>query len=468
MEANLINALTDLKKALEAGSYAAAPGTLTQGGALQKENLEKAMVVVLVQDKAFKLLKMVGKESTKALNVEFNRQLSYGILGGSAQKEGIVGQEETPDWVRVYVPMCYYAMYSRLTLQAKEVATFDGKGNDARMSEAAAKKIAMDLEFDCFKGQTDFSNAGVFDGNPLAIPQMYNVHGLDLQVRQSDSQINSHDLMFAEYGSDESVVIPCGTTLSQEQVQDATTRSAMNHGNADVLLVDPKVLGAYNKLSYNWQRIVLGGSAQDASGADLRKQFTSQGTVSVEQSRFLSAKTQPNRPRAIVPTAATAAAASSTVAATPTTFEAGDIYQYKVTGGNTTGEGVYSAAASVTIAADADIVTVTITHGGSNTSTWFNVYRSEANGAATAVKYIGRVKTSTAATTAFIDLNNRFPGFVTGYLCQFDSMNMMEMSGFSSMKMADVDLSETTAYYQWTTLVVREPRKLVLLDNLVG
>ena len=32
----------------------------------------------------------------------------------------------------------------------------------------AAIKLAADIEFDGFRGQSDFSNAGVFDGNPIA------------------------------------------------------------------------------------------------------------------------------------------------------------------------------------------------------------------------------------------------------------------------------------------------------------
>ena len=469
LENQLLSTLTDLKKALEGGQYNAAPGSLTQGAALQKENLEKFMQDVCLQEKSLKLVKMLDKESTKAMNVQFDRTLSYGILGGSAVKEGQVGPQETPNWVRIYVPMCYYAFWGQLTDQAREVATFDGKKNDVRMAETAAKKLAIDIEYDSFKGWADFSNSGVFDGNPVATPlgQLYNMHGVDLQVRQSDSQINSQDLMMAEFGSSESVVIQCGTTLKQEQVQDASTRSAMNSGEADVLLIDPKTIGAYNKLSYNWQRIVLGGSAQDASGADLRKQFTSQGTVSVEQSRLLAGKTQGNQVRDNAPTAPTlVAAVSSTGAATPTTFVAGDTYIYKASGGNWTGEGVLVAAASASVTATGDIFTVTITHGGSNTASFFYVYRSDANG--TTVKYIGRVKTSTAATTAFIDLNNRVPGFVTGYLCQFDTMGLKEMQGFSSEKMAKIQLAETTAFTQWLTLCVYQPRKNVILDSLIG
>jgi hypothetical protein len=178
----------------------------------------------------------------------------------SAQLEGAVGQEETSDYVRITVPMCFYSHTRRVTLASTLVETVDGKKADERAAADAAKKLAADIEFDSFRGRADFSNAGVFDGNPLAIPLMPNMYGLDVQIRQSDAQRNAHDLMLGEYGSDDSVVIYGGGTLTQDNIEDATTRSAMNLGSADKLVVDPKVLSAYNKITYGKERIVLAGS----------------------------------------------------------------------------------------------------------------------------------------------------------------------------------------------------------------
>jgi hypothetical protein len=63
--------------------------------------------------------------------------------------------------------------------------------------------------------------------------------GLDQQVRQSDAQSNTQDLMFAEYGSDQTVVLSAGGTLTQSVIEDASVRSAMNMGAADRLILDP-------------------------------------------------------------------------------------------------------------------------------------------------------------------------------------------------------------------------------------
>jgi hypothetical protein len=463
-----IEALQGLTKALEAGGYNVMPSNLLQGAALQVEDLSSVMELVTYDDSHLKLTKMIKSESCKSTLAQFNRQLSYGQWGGSAQLEGAIGMEETSDYVRITVPMCFYSHTRRVTFASTLVETVDGKKSDERAAEDAAKKIAGDIEFDCFRGRADFSNAGVFDGNPLAMPLMANMFGLDVQIRQSDNQRNAHDLMFGEYGSDDSVVLFSGSSLSQDIVEDATTRSAMNLGDADKLMVDPKVLSAYNKISYGKERIVLAGSPQDATGAELRRQWVSTGTCSIEASRFLSAKVKPQQARGNGPAAPTLNAGSASAAST-TAFKSGEVYVYIATTGNEVGESPSSASRSVTITNDGDKVNLLIDHPGSGTNRYFNVYRSPANGTAASAKYIGRVvATAGASQTTFVDLGNKQPGFVTGFLLQKDTFNFFELAPYSQIKLAQTDLSEPKAFFRFLTLAVKQPRKNVLIDNLRG
>jgi hypothetical protein len=67
-----------------------------------------------------------------------------------------------------------------------------------------------------------------------------------------------------------------------------------------------------------------------------------------------------------------------------------------------------------------------------------------------------------------VDLGNKIPGFVTGYLVQDDTMEVMELSSYSRMKLAVTDLSEPEAHFRFLCLKVTEPRKNVLIDNLRG
>lgn len=464
---NAVDKVQDLIKALEAGNYNAAPGDLVQGAALQREDLSPVLQNLCFQDKHIKLQQMLESSSCKSLLAQFDRQLSYGTFGGSAVLEGNIGAEQTSDFVRITVPMAFYAQYRRYTLQTQMVATVDGKSAEERTAEDAAKSIAGDIEFDLFRGRADFSNGGVFDGNPLAIPQMPNMMGLDQQVRESDAQRSAQDLMFASFGSSESVVINGGGPLSQENVEDAMVRSVMNMGEADLLLVDPKVRAAYNKLTYGKERIVLAGSPQHSTGAELNQQWTSSGTAKVDYSRFLSGKTGPNHIRSGAPLAPSISVASVTVAGVVTAFLAGEVYTYYATSENEIGESQASASATGTVLVNGDELQVTITHP-SGTNRFYNVYRSAAGGTAASAKFIGRViQTAGSATTIFYDLGNKLPGFSTGFLVQKDTMEIKELAPFTRMKLAISDLSVPEAYYRFCCLVVYKPRMNVLVDNLI-
>lgn len=458
-----IETITGLVKALEAGSYNVAPSQLVQGAALMTEDLANVMQVVTADEKAAKLQKDMKVETCKSTLAQFDRQLSYGIMGGSAQLEGHVGQEETSQFVRITVPMCFYSHTRRVTLVSTMVNTVDGKKSDERAAADAAKKILFDVEFDIFRGKSDFSNAGVFDGNPLVIPVLPNILSLDTQVRMSDTERNSQDQMFNEFGSDESVVLAGGSTLQQENIEDAWTRSQMNHGEAEMLYVDPKVLSNYNKITYSKERIVLAGSPQDATGTSLKKQWTSGGVVDVDSSRFLSGKTSPaparvNGPAQPVLTSNTPGA----IAGVTTGFIAAQVYLYNVTACNEVGESVRSAAiAAATIVTTGHGVTLVIADQAA--VRFFNVYRSAPGG--TVCKFIGRVIKG-ATTTTFIDIGNKQPAFVTGMLVEKDTMALKELAPYSRLKLAVTELSQPEAHFRFLTLCVYQPRKNVIIDNL--
>ena len=464
--ATSVDSVQQLIKALEAGNYDAAPSTLVQGASLQIENLSPVMNLVTYEQKHIKIQKDLTVESCKSTLAQFDRQLSYGQFGGSAGLEGNVGMENTSDFVRVTVPMCYYSEVRRATIVANMVATVDGKKADERGAQDAAIRLAGDIEFDLAKGMDDFSNSGVFDGNPLVIPALPNMQGISLQVRQSDTLANARDAMFSEYGSDDSVVLSVGTTLTQSKIEDASTRSALAFGDADMLLVDPVALAAYNKIVIGKERVIVSGNPPEATGGQLRKQWVSGGTVSIEASNFLRGKSKPQRTRAGAPSAPVSS--TSARAGGTTSFGINEVYIYYATQVNEIGESLpCAAAAPLTIVADGDVVTVTIT-AGAGTTRYFNVYRTLDGGVASSAKFVGRVINSGAATTLFVDRNNRQPGSVTGLLIQKDTMAIEELSPYSRLKLAVTDLSTPEAHFRFLSLAVKQPRKNVVLDNITG
>lgn len=452
----------DLKKALEAGNYNAAPSTLVNGSALQREDLSGVMEIVTSDDSHIKLQKALSSKSVKSLLVQYDRQISYGLsFGGTATFEGQVGVEEDGAYARLTVPMAFYSLISRVTVQANMVETVDGVKAEDRVAKNAAMKIAMDIEVDLFRGKDSFSNAGVFDGNPLQIPGLPGMLGLDPQVRMADAMRNAQDLMFAEYGGNETIIIPGGAVLSQDNIEDASVRSAQNHGSADKMYLSPKALSLYNKIVFGKERIMLAGSPQGATGGELRDQWTSSGTIKLEGSRFLTAKFQPAAARSVGP--ATPTLTSVTPSGGTTSLAAG-VYQYFVTAVNEKGESSASAAVSGTANAG-DQVALVITPG-TGTNRYFNVYRGNAGQAASASKFIGRVAMGSGTTVTFTDLNNRLPGHSVAFLVQNDTMEIKELAPFSRMKLAVTDLSLPEAHFRFCCLAVMQPRKNVLVDNI--
>lgn len=459
----MVEQINDLMKALEAGSYNASPGQLAQGAVLQVEDLSPVMENVTFEDQHIKLQRMLSTKDAKSTLIQFNRQLDYGTFGGSAQYEGGIGEEDTSNYVRAIVPMAYYSTTRRVSVAANMVATMDGKKAEDRSNADAAMKLTADIEFDAFRGQSDFSTAGVFDGNPGSQADVPNMRGVDAQVRESDSLSNTQDLMFAEYGSDQTVVIAVNGTLSQALIEDAAVKSAMQHGSADKLILDPISLSAYNKIAHAKERIMLAGSAQEATGANLRTQWTSSAMVSMEASRFLSGKTRPARARQGSPAApgtATAVAAANAASV----LEAGT-YTYKATAVNERGESVATESAATAVA-DGEAVTLTI--AAVTGAKYFNVYRSEDGGTAATAKFIGRVKANGAGATAFVDLGNRSPGSVTGFLMQGSTFSIHQLAPYSRLKLAISDLSLPEAHFRFLCIAGYQPRKNVLMENIDG
>jgi hypothetical protein len=459
----MVEQLQSLMKALEAGSYLAAPDRLAQGAALMIEDLSPVMQNVTFDDSHIKLQKLLPSKDVKSQLHQFNRQLDYGIFGGSAQFEGGVGEEDTSTYVRAVVPMAYYSTTRRVTVAANMIGAFDGQKAEDRAAADAAMKLAGDIEFDSFRGQADFSDNGVFDGNPSIVAKLPNMIGVDQQVRQSDAQSNTQDLMFAEFGSDQTVVLSVGGTLTQSIIEDSSVRSAMNMGAADRMILDPISLSAYNKIAHAKERIMLAGSAQEATGAHLRTQWTSSAIVSLEASRFLSGKTRPARARAGSPAQPGALTVTDTGAA-GSLLSAGT-YWYYVTSASMRGESYPSAATSVAVTNAGDKVTVSWT--AISGAQYYNVYRSGVGGSASSAKFIGKIAQGSGNPT-FTDLGNRQPGSITGFLVQGNTMGFAQLAPYSKLKLAVNDLSLPEAHFRFLSLALYQPRKNVLLENITG
>jgi len=469
MATQYLDRLGDLIKALEAGFAVGPPGSLTQGAALQRQDLSPVMNLVTFGEQKIKLQKDLPIEKATSTTVEFNRQLDYGIPGGSATLEVSAGQDDTANYVRALVPMAFYVNRRTVSFAADAVESFDGQKASEREAKNAAMKIAFDIERDLYQGKSDFSNAGVFDGNMLSVPQrMPGMNGLDLQIRQSDGVLNTQDLMFYEYGSNTSVVVSVGGVLQQGNIEDMALRSNQNMGEASELHLSIDSLAQYNKLAFGKERIVLGGTAQGSTGGNLLKQFTSAGPIDLVGTQFLRAKTSPPATlRALAPGAPTISLAQTAGA---TSFALNDVYSYFVTGVNEAGESSGSAISAITVSTAANYVTITITASASGTTRWYNVYRSAAAStlasSAVSCKFIGRVAVAVSGGTTFTDLGNKKPGASIAILLDKRGWEMPQLAAFTGVDLATIDTANRKLFYRFVCLKGAMPRFSVIGENV--
>lgn len=451
--------ILQLAKALEAGSYDAAPSSLTQGAALQEEDLSPLMHNLCEEDGQM-IQHDLSTKDAKGTLVQFNRQLSQGAFGGSAQWEKGIGRVNQGKYSRITVPMCFYSIISEVTIAAQKVAAFDGVSAEDREHDNAEAVILADNEFDILRGHADYSNAGVYDGNPATMAQMPNMVGIQQQVTEADMLSNAKDLMWNEYGANQRSVRPVNGALSQPVISAARAAVQMNHSKANVLMADPISAEEYNNIVFTKERINLAGSPQQATGGELRKQWTGFGPVEVQVSRFLAGKTAPAAAAADSPVAPTLSATASGSGAViePAT------YIYYVTAVNENGESVPSATASDAVLAG-EFVTLTI--GAVAAAKAFNVYRSEPDGAASTAKFIGRIK-ATATGASFVDLGNFAPGSVTCMLLDKATIGLHQLSSLTRLKLPQAALSTPTASYRFVTTAVYKPKHNVMLPNVKG
>jgi hypothetical protein len=208
---------------------------------------------------------------------------------------------------------------------------------------------------------------------------------------------------------------------------------------------------------------MLAGSAQEATGATLKQQWTSLGPIFIESSQFLRAKTAPARSKIGSP-AAPAAPTATALTGASSKLEAGQ-YIYFVTAVNLNGESAVSATITHTVATDGDAVQLSIP--AVSGAMYYNVYRTEVGGSLKTAGFIGRVKQG-VGPAIFIDMGNKAPKHTTGYLIQKDTMQIGELMPYSRIKLAVHDLSVPEAHARFLSLAVLQPRKNVILDNLKG
>lgn len=401
-----MDAVAELQKALTAG-YGTDVSTLTGGGALRIQSLDKTMHATIQENKHFKLFNLLAKSNATATVDEWTEQSDVGgFLGGSTNTEtGAIAAAQGQYNRRV--GLVKYLMTRR---EVSFVATLGNNiaSAEAVEQQAGAKQLLTDAEFLCFEGDssvvpTEFDgiyaqikagiDAGVVDGANTLDAEGQSLASVNL-VNQAAAQISA----YGNFGT------PTHIFMSQ------LTQADFDTG------LDPAF------------RVPLpdvpGGGIQ--LGAPVKGIRTSWGDIATMPDVFIRDEMQQKPFEVLYPTIATANTGMKPSSVTATTASdasskfgakhAGNYY-YLVTGLNEKGQSDGKVTTQTAVSAG-EKVTLAIAASSGNEETGYAIYRSRKNGTndPSDFRLVARVPKASGGTTTWTDYNRDIPGSTKAYI----------------------------------------------------
>ena len=398
------SAIAELQKALTAG-YGTDVSTLTGGGSLRIQSLDKTMQATIQENKHFRLFNELAKTGAGATVDEWTEQSGVGgFLGGSTNTETGIINESTGAYAR-RVGLVKFLMTKR---QVSLVSTLGNNiaSSEAIEQQAGAKQLLTDAEYLSFEGDstvvpTEFDgiyaqilagvNAGQVDGGNILDAEAQSLASINL-LNQAAAQISKRD----NFGTPTHLFLSQMVQADFDTGLDPAFRVPLtNVPNGGISLGSP-VVG----IRTSWGDI-----------ANCPDVFINDGDQTVPfQVQYPTLATSND---GLKPTLALAAA--SDVSSKFGAAHAGNYY-YLVTGVSANGQstGVISAQQAVTAGQK---VTLTITASAGGQETGYAIYRSRKNGtnSPSDFRLVARVGKA-GATTTYVDLNRDIPGTTRAYI----------------------------------------------------
>ena len=397
-------AIAELQKALTAG-YGTDVSTLTGGGSLRIQSLDKTMQATIQENKHFKLFNELAKASAGATVDEWTEQSGVGgFLGGSTNTETGIINESTGSYAR-RVGLVKYMMTKR---QVSLVSTLGNNiaSSEAIEQQAGAKQLLTDAEYLSFEGDdavvpTEFSgiyaqiaagvSAGQVDGGNILDAEGQSLASINL-LNQAAAQISKRD----NFGTPTHLFLSQLTQADFDTGLDPAFRVALNNVPNGGISLGAPVVGVRT----SWGDI-----------ANMPDVFINDGDQTVPFQVMYPTLALTNDGMKPTLELAVADATDSKFGAT----HAGNFY-YLVTGLNANGQSTGVISAQTAVAAGKK-VTLTITASAGSQETGYAVYRSRKNGtnAPSDFRLVTRVPKA-GATTVFVDLNRLIPGTTKAYV----------------------------------------------------
>ncbi|WP_441280576.1 hypothetical protein [Tardiphaga sp. 862_B3_N1_1] len=400
-----LEALGDLRKALEASNYQTDVATLNGGGALGVQSLDTAMKTTIQENDHFTLFNRLA--STNATNIvdEYSRQTNVGgFLGGSFNSQmGVVRSAQ--------------GEYSREVGMVKFLMTLRQVGYVLTVGKNIAEPVALEERNGALQLLTD-ANYSLYHGNADACPVQFD--GIFNQIEK--------EVAAGNMSGDNIVDLDGGTLVDVDpfsRINTAASRYGSWGKSTDVFLPNSVQVDLNKNLDPAYRWTPSGGNTPVLGGHVEGIRITS-GILKTNLDTFIQDEENPmvypfevhNSALAVKnasfkPAAVAADAAANDAASKFSATRAGNYY-YAVAAldGNGAGFSEVVKTAQVAVAAGKKVV-LTINQSAAATETGYAIYRGRQNGTSdTSDLRLVKIVKKAGATTTFTDLNRDIPGTV--------------------------------------------------------
>lgn len=449
-----------LNKALTAGSDIDNPGASPgEGFPLRVEDLDQTLYNTSYQVKDVKFWRSLYKDPAYNTVVEYNRLDEYGSGESIYLEEGDLPDEDDSTYSRQYTKIKFMGTTRRVTHVASVMRAAHGPAV-ARETVNGTKFLLRQLE------------RSLFTGDEEMIPVQFD--GLETLMVKAYDPTAAEDGQYLGY-ENANVIDLRGKPLSEDVITDLAELlvSEPNYGAPSDLWGPTGPIKDISKTLYPRERVNLPMPQAGMAGVSVKGMNTPFGDIMFNPDIFIPTSRgasvngvgkQSKRPG--VPAVGTPTSPAYTGSNT-SYWEADDegSYYYQVVAGSRFGRSAPATTAQISVSAG-DQVQFTVTDAGPNT-TFYEVYRSEKDGAASTAKSIFRVKKSGGSQT-IVDLNRFLPGTAKSYMLTQSNevFKWRQLAPFTKIDLATIDTSIRWMQVLYGALQLQKPKQCGMFINV--
>lgn len=450
-----------LNKALVAGSDIANPGAAPgEGFPLRVESLDQTLFNTTYKAKDVKFWKALYKDPAYNTIEEFNRLDEYGSGEAIWMSEGDLPEEDDSSYSRQYTRIKFMGTTRRVTHVMSVVRAAHG---DAVARETVNGTLFLLRQIE----------RALFTGDENMIPIQFD--GIETLMVKAFDQTLSDDGQYLGYEEATNVVDLRGEPLSEDHVTDLAEQLSAepNYGSPSDLWLPTGPMKDLSKILYPKERYDLPAPRDGRAGIAINAIVTPFGDIRLNPDIFIPdsklsvaagigrASKRPTAPTLGAPTSPVYAGANQTF------FGAADAgtYFYQVVAGSRFGKSAPATSASIAVTAG-DQVSIGVTDNGPDTS-YYEVFRSDLDGAATTCRTIFRVA-RTGATQTIVDLNRFLPNTSKGYMLTQtpEVLKWKQLAPFTKIPLATIDTSIRWMQLLYGALQLMKPKQVGMFINV--